>query len=370
MTSSNSRERRKRKVTQALIAKEAGVSQTLVSLVLNHASGPESVAEATRKRILETARALGYQVKGGGTRKRTLALILPAVSRAEKLDPAIYDAIEDFYARTQKHVLEAACFEGYSVIVRYYQDSVELTHWLTEWDVDGVLWNAGDEKLLQWISQRFPVAQLHYGNSAGFSPVDAVTADQEQIALLALEYLYERGHRRICFVPGVSKGKTTAVRIRAFRECALAKGVTVYDQFLDEPATVSSWDALSDCLSLAARPETERPTAFILGDPTALMLMRELQNRGFSVPGDFSIIGIDNISAGALYNPPLTSIDVCQKEVSEMAVEMVISRIADPERSCQRIFIAPKIVERKSVGSVGGEGRCRSGASSRGLAKT
>jgi len=82
--------RRTSKVTQSMVAKESGVSQTLVSLVLSNASPPERVAEETRKRILEAANKLGYAVKGSAKRKRTLALILPFVSREESLDPSIY----------------------------------------------------------------------------------------------------------------------------------------------------------------------------------------------------------------------------------------------------------------------------------------
>lgn len=340
----------KRKVTQGMIAKEAGVSQTLVSLVLNNASSPERVADETRKRILETALNLGYQIKGSGLRKKTLALILPMVSRAERLDSSIYTSIEDFYARTQSYVAEAAYHKGYSLIVRFYEQPVELTHWLTEWEVDGVLWNASDEKLLHWISQRFPTAQLNMGG--GNTPIDMATANQEEIPALALDFLYKRGHRRICFVPGVTWGKVSAVRAAAFRQHAGILGTTVYAQFFEKGDAASSWDVLNDCLRLMELPELERPTAFVLGDPAALLLARELQKRGFSIPGDVSIMGIDNLSAGSLYNPPLTSIDVCQREVSEMAVAMVVSRIANPEQRCQKVFISPAVVERESVGDL------------------
>lgn len=360
MTRSKNMPLRKPKVTQGLIAKEAGVSQTLVSLVLNNASSPERVADETRKRILETARALGYQIKGSGLRKKTLALILPMVSRAERLDTAIYASIEDFYARTQKFVTEAAYRKGYSLIVRFCDQPAELTHWLTEWEVDGVLWNASDEKLLEWISQRFPTAQLHFGE--GSAPIDLVTANQEEIPSLALDFLHKRGHRRICFVPGVAWGRVTEIRAAACRQRAKALGVTVYDQFLKESDVASSWDILSDCLRLMELPASGRPTAFVLGDPAALPLARELQKRGFAIPKDVSIMGIDNLSAGNWYNPPLTSIDVCQREVSEAAVAMVVARIANPDQRCQKVFISPEVVERESVADITSEAGVSPGA--------
>ncbi len=349
MSNSKTPKVRKRKVTQSLIAQEAGVSQTLVSLVLNNASAPDRVAEDTRARILKTALKLGYQIRGGSGRKRTLALILPLVSRVENLDARIYDSLEDFYARTQKYVAEAAYRKGYALVVRYYEEPTELTHWLTEWDVDGVLWQASDEKLLDWIARRFPVAQLHYGGGAVAPiPVDTVTADQEQIPVLALRHLAERSHKRICFAYGYRDSKVTRIRMAALAEEAAARDIVI---FQPESDALSTWDMIRDCLRLMERPEEERPTAFILGDPGALALARELQKRGYQIPRDCSLVGIDDISAMGLYNPPLTSIDVCQKEVSETAVEMLVARLANPDSRHQRIFISPKIVERESVGA-------------------
>jgi len=330
-----------------MIARESGVSQTLVSLVLSNDAAPERVAEDTRKRILEAASKLGYMVKGNAMRRRTLALILPVVSREDHLESFIYETIEDFYSRTQSYLSAAAYQKGYSLIVRLYEQPIELTHWLNEWGVDGVLWQASDEKLLEWITQRFPTAQLHFGNST--APVDVVTANQEEIPLVALDHLHKRGHRKICFIPGAGWGKVTQIRATAFRERAAALGLTVYKQFLDESKVMSNSDILDACLRLVDLSDAERPTAFVVGDPIALVLAREIQQRGYTIPGDISLIGIDNLSAGALYNPPLTSIDVCQREVCDTAVAMLVARIANPELRYQKVFISPSIVERSSV---------------------
>ena len=339
-----------RKVTQAMIAREAGVSQTLVSLVLSSAASPERVAEETRRRIIEVAQRLGYATRSGGGRQKAFALILPVVSRAEQLGNSIYAAIDDFYARTQSYVAEAAYRKGYSLMVRFYEHPTELTHWLTEWDVDGVLWHASDEKLLEWIAERYPTAQLHLGPIT--AATDIVTASQEEIPLVALRYLYARGHRRICFVPGPGWGKVAKIRAEAFRDAANAKGLPLYELFLGEGMPSSSQEIVTHCLRLLELPKEERPTVFVLGDPFALVLAKEVQQRGLSIPGDVSIVGIDNLSAGALYNPAITSIDVCQREVSETAVAMLVERIANPDKRFQKIYISPNIIERNSVATL------------------
>lgn len=342
-----SRKHRPKKVTQAMIARESGVSQTLVSLVLSNASTPERVAEESRRRILETAQRLGYVLRGSAPRRKTLALILPVVSRAEQLESSLYASLDDFYARTQAYLAEAAYRKGYSLIVRPYEQPTEVAHWLTEWNVDGVLWNASDDKLLGWIAERYPTAQLHYPNS--LLPVDMATANQEEIPILATDYLFKRGHRRICFIPGVHWGRVTALRAAFFREHAAELGLPLYEQFLREYETDTSGDIVSICLDLLKLPVDQRPTAFVAGDVIALNLGRKIQEAGFSVPDDVSLVGIDNLSAGAMSHPALTSIDVCQREVSEATVGMLVKRIAEPDLRYQKVFISPSIVERDSV---------------------
>lgn len=335
-----------KRVTQKVVAEEAGVSQTLVSLVLSNGALPAQVAEGTRERILEVAERLGYSLRRMAGRQRSLALILPVVSRAEALGDSIYEGIEDFYARTQRYVAEAAYRKGYSLIVRPYEQSAELTHWLTEWEVDGVLWHASDENLLAWITKRLPTVQLHYGASL---ETDAVTANQHEIPVLALNHLYERGHRRICFLPGGSRSnKPARMRVAGFIERASSLGLPIFEEFLEGTAA-DSREWIEKCLRLLELPEDQRPTAFVCGDPLALTLARNVQERGFSIPGDLSLIGVDNLSAGALYNPPLTSIDVCNREVSDTAVALLVDRIADPTLRHQKVFISPSLVERGSV---------------------
>jgi DNA-binding LacI/PurR family transcriptional regulator len=342
-----------KKVTQKAVAKESGVSQTLVSLVLSKAAAPEQVAESTRKRILDAAEKLGYAFKKNIVRGKAFALIMPVVTREDRLDSTIYEAIEDFYARTQCYIAEAAYRKGYSLVVRPYEQSNELTHWLSEWGVDGVLWQASDENLIRWISGKFPMVQLHY--SSAFDS-DAVTVNQEEIPIIALNYLYQRGHRSICFLPGQGQiGEVSKMRVHGFRKQAEALDLPIIENFLKETEPTTAGETVNECLRLLDAPVGERPTAFVCGDPLALVLARKIQERGLLVPQDISLIGIDNLSAGALYNPPLTSIDVCQREVSETAVAMLTARIANPGIRHQKVFISPTILERGSVADISGK---------------
>lgn len=338
------------KPTQKDVADEAGVSQTLVSLVLNKA--PMEVAEGTRNKILEAASKLGYisrkkkSDRMTGRKGKVFAYIRPFVRRDQHQEHWIYDAYDEFYDRIQNSLVEAVYRSGASLIVRPYQQATELTHWLIEWGVDGVFWHAFDEELLQWVSGRYPVVQI---NRNLMVEADSVSTNQEESVMLSMDYLYARGHERVAFLPNHPvKDNLWKLRTRAYFEHAERKKKPVFKEVaLFEGA--GQQDLMDLFFSLMKLPQENRPTAVIASDHISLRLMKQAIERGMSLPQDLSIIGIDNIAAGAATRPGLTSVNQRMDEVVRIAVELMLNRSEHPQSAYQKIFVTPTIVERASV---------------------
>lgn len=328
-----------------MVAAKAGISQTLVSIVLGGGKASVEVADATREKIIAAARDLGYEFKSNISRKRVLALVMPVLDREDPtVEPWIYDARDEFYAKTHLHVADCALRKGYSLIVRPHENATDLTHWLIEWGVDGVIWHGPDGELLRWVAERFPTVLLHYSSQPH---IDCVTANQEEIATLALNHLYEAGHHRIAMAPGVPASKSTRMRINAFRDRAEELGLPVYESLFEVSTHFGPGGLIERIVNLLQGDNP--PTALIAGDTTALLIAREAMKMGLVVPADLSLVGIDNMAAGALHNPALTSIDVRQKEVSEAAINLLSNRMENRTLSYQKIFLNPILVTRQSV---------------------
>lgn len=105
----------------------------------------------------------------------------------------IYDSYTEYYNTIQNHLVEYCLQAGYSLIVRPYDETEELKHWLQEWDVDGVIWH-GYEANLDWVVERFPTLQLI---RHAVIEADAVTFHVEEAIAIGLEYLRQLGHKRI-----------------------------------------------------------------------------------------------------------------------------------------------------------------------------
>lgn len=331
---------KKKRATQSEIAKVAGVSQALVSLVFTNAD--VDIAASTRSRILKIAEELGYRPRKG-TRVgcgKVLAYIRPVVTRGRH-DQSLYDAYDEFFDRIQNQLVEAAFAAGYNLIVRPYTEAAEITHWLSEWDVNGVVWHARDQKLLEWISTRFPVVQI---NRHDLVNADAVSANQEELITLAMGHLQAGGHTKIGFIPvSPTTDNLWKLRSRAFENYASEHKLPFCRVFSDggrEP------DPLLD---LVAKGDREAPTAVIVPDLSALHLIKRAKERGMELPADLSIIGVDNVSAGMHSEPTLTSLDLRTDELTRSAVSLLMARIKNPEAPFQKIAITPELVLRGSV---------------------
>ncbi len=75
-------------------------------------------------------------------------------------------------------------------------------------------------------------------------------------------------------------------------------------------------------------------------------VMQALQSNGFSVPNDFSVIGLDDIAVALHSRPPLTTIRIDRIELGRAGIQMLMKRIADPGANIVRVNIGERLVER------------------------
>ena len=92
------------------------------------------------------------------------------------------------------------------------------------------------------------------------------------------------------------------------------------------------------------------PTAFFADNDTiAIGAMRAIKEQGYRIPEDISIIGFDNISYGAISEPPLTTINVHKHEMGEMAVRELVRVTESSGRIKMKVQVCTDFVERASV---------------------
>lgn len=316
------------RVTSFEVAERAGVSQPTVSRAL---SGSSMISEATREKVLNAAKELGYFVDERAARLRrghtgTLAtvVICQPGARARDVNPFSYALLGGICA--------AAAEQGLEVLVSLQSDEDKLFgHFVERGQAEGLIVIGTTANRAAWDyfrnigEQTAPVA--YWGSPLG--DLDWVSSDNETGARLAAEHLAERGCTKLICVGSLGSPQ------RQFTERA--------DAFLSRAKELGLDARLVEFEPGAARREQGRMAAqailssgeafdgiFAVCDAVAFGVLDVLQEAGIAVPDQVRLVGFDGIPASEITNPPLTTIEPDLDMAGRLLVEAVTGQHDHP----------------------------------------
>lgn len=296
------------KLTQ--IARLANVSTATVSRTINRVATVDPVLARRVWRVIEE---VGYYPN---TQARALACgrsrIFGLVS--EISNPFFPEIVQTFTQLGIKHDYEI-------LVTSIDQDSTQLetlARRMIERRVDGVaiLTFQPNESLIEIFRNRnLPVFTIEADLPGQL--LKTIHVDYQHGIRQAVQHLAALGHRHIAFVGGPRNLKTAASRKSAFQECMNEIGlITPAEVFLEGDHTM---EAGMKAMSLLAAM-SKRPTAVVCSDDlTAVGVMRQAFERSLNVPQDLSVVGFDDIRLARFMIPPLTSVQMSQVEIAEIA---------------------------------------------------
>ena len=284
-----------RRVGVREVARAAGVSTQTVSRVINDNPG---IRAETRERVLEAMQALDYRVNNaaralGTSRTRTIGIL---VSDASMYGPAVgILALEAAARATGRWVTAAYADAGDGASV------VEAAQHLSAQGVDGIVVLAPHARALTALGATglgLPVTALH--------STDAY-ALQRDAAAIAVAHLAESGHRRIAQLAGPEDWLEAVARAEGF-DAALAERRLSSAGLWRGDWSAASGFAAADDIARALRTGDGPTAVFVANDQMALGLIAGLVDAGVSVPGEVSIVGVDDNPDAAYYRPALTTV--------------------------------------------------------------
>ena len=162
--------------------------------------------------------------------------------------------------------------------------------------------------------------------------VDHLIVDPSAATQTALDYLVGLGHCRIGYLRGPRASAISEARFEAFKTAA-AEAACGYDPLLVfegdfDPESGSRCGAQLDAIEPAKRPSA----ILAANDMMAMALMQEVQQRGWRLPADLSIIGLDGIELGQWTYPSLTTLAQPVREVASVCASLLLERIQGAEK--------------------------------------
>lgn len=326
-----------RAVSLRSLADHLGLSPATVSLVINRSPVADSIPADTKERILAAAVKLKYRPNfmARSLRKQrsfTVGVIVPEIS--EGYAALVLGGIEDLLLQ-----------EGYFYFVashRHKDDLIEeYPKLLFERSVEGII--AVDTPYTQPLS--IPVVTVSgHTTCAG---VSRVVLDHGRAAELALEHLFELGHRRIAFIKGQAFSSDTETRWRAITEAAAKLGLRVNAKLVAQLQGDSPGSELGYAVTRQLLRGGEAFTAlFAFNDISAIGAIRALRESKLRVPDDVSVVGFDDIQSAAFQNPPLTTVKQPLRKMGKLAARTVLERIQNEALDPGIVVVEPQLVVR------------------------
>ncbi len=323
------------------VAARAGVSYATVSRVAN---GLPNVRTSTRQRVQAAMLELGYVAN---VTARALAS-----GRTQAIGLLAQEIDNPFFSVVIKGIDHEFSGADYDLLLctthNRREKEAEYVARLAHGMVDGlliVLPHGLPAYVSQLRAEHFPFVLIDHDSEApGCNVVNAANrpGTREGIA-----YLIGLGHRRIGFITGRLDVGATHRRLAGYRDALEAAGIPRDDTLVVEGDFLEArgYDATIELLALP-----DRPTAiFASSDAAAFGVLGAARDAGLQVPGDLSVLGFDDIVEASYPSAALTTVRQPLREMGHVAVQRLMSVVADPTQPAERIVMETELIVRRTT---------------------
>lgn len=322
------------------IAAIAGVSPAAVSLVINNKKG---VGEKTRQHILDVINSNGYSVahrKEEAARFRLMVIKYRlngvALEENQGFILSIIDQIESECHRYAYDLVMCNCNAENAEQTLYSlmsnpPDAVILI---------GTELQKADYRLLSMI----PVPFVVLDNNINYENVDCIVMSNATLMEKMVQYLFDCGFRDIGYFRFNCAVNNCNERYEGYLEALRKLGLPQGETIALTPTLNGAYDDMKALLSSGKY----KPHGAVCADndTVAIGAMKALQEAGYSIPGDISLTGFDDIPFSAMTSPALTTMRISRTAMGTLAVDLIRKRSQHPDWPGIHIHIGGKLVER------------------------
>ncbi|MDP9801341.1 LacI family transcriptional regulator [Arcanobacterium wilhelmae] len=317
------------------VAKVAGVSPSTVSRAF---SNPARVSSDTTAKIFEAARALGFRQSGSSYPAHSHHSSILCFVMADVTNPVFATMLEGFQ--------RAAHQANYGVVVINSDENVAIEEKTIRKmlpQVDGIAL-AGSRltpAAILAIEKTKPLVLLNRfldGHTCVLPDTSGGIGD-------VCRYLAELGHKELLYLSGPKLSWANGMRWRSAQEKCHEYGITLRHTPNLSPRLLGGIDG--------AHLWMQHPTTAVLAynDMMAMGFIKEVMSEGYSVPGDVSVVGIDDSVMSSFSDPTISSLSSGSYDVGRKAAKSLIWQIANHANRERKTLIVPmEFAERESTG--------------------
>ena len=320
------------------VAREAGVSRALVSLVLR---GSPKVSEPKRQAVAKAVAALDYRPSNAARSLASGRTRIVGVLLDDLANPWFVDLLDGLQSVLGERNLRMVLGDP-RYLARPGESPVSP---FMEMRVDGLV-IAGEIRADDDLTRATThTPSVVVGARALELPAaDRVSNDDADGARQATEHLIGLGHRDIAFL--TAPAGPAVVRAASYSKTMESHGLQEYIQVLHTDMTEQSgYEALNRLIDGG-----RAPTAVIAAnDILAVGALSAANARSVDVPDELSIVGYDNTYLAAMGHLSLSTVDPVSRDVGVRAAQLLLDRMAEPARPQRDETLKPRLVVRKTT---------------------
>ncbi len=330
-------------VTIVDIANACGVSIKSVSRVLNNSP---NVSDAMREKVMNTIKEQGYQVNmlARGLKGSRTNIIVVFAERHHEEHLSIWHTI------MLKHLFTYAKKQSMKVVLspssseRFEEDETDGFYLIASGIADGaiLLENIVEDARVDYFESH-NIPYVVFGEPVN-PEVPSVSLDNFDVGYRGGEYLAGKGFEKIVLFIGEKKFLSTYNRIEGF-ETAMKEYRKKYYVFSGIDTVEKAYRKAREVLD-----SHDAEAFFVSGDERALGVYRAIYEKRLTIPGDIAVLGIDNITLGNYYYPPISTIEQDFEILAKTCIDYVMNKIENPNCTDRKVFKFPcRVKERQST---------------------
>lgn len=328
------------------IAKTLGLSPSTVSRALN--DHPD-ISRETKQKVQETAEALDYHPNSvaqslQSRRSNIIGVVVPQVKHV-------------FFAQIMAGITDIAHEAGYTVMIcqsndDYAREELNIKALISQ-RVAGLLISISQstdmwEHFDYLIKRGIPL--VFFDRVSEKVQASKVVVDDFEGAFHAVEFLIERGYRKIAHLGGPDFLNISQDRYKGY-EAALKKHGLLFDPRMVLHIGLNEEHGVEGMARLLQQAP-ERPDAvFCVDDPVAIGAYSHLRSVGLHIPGDVALVGFSDNPIASLVDPPLTTVRQPAYEIGRRATELLLEQLKSDEagRKPRREILKTELIIRQST---------------------
>ena len=335
-------------VKLADIAAVVGVSTVTVSKALSDQKG---VSEELRTKIKKLADEMGYKQPSVAKKLKVSKSYNIGIIIAERFLSKYNSYYWQMYQEVTTKAVSKSCFTMLEVV--NYQDEEEenLPKLIQERKVDGlIVLGAMSHSYLKSLNDKNDIPIIYMDFYDEKDAVDAVIANSFYGTYALTNYLFQNGHRKIAYVGTLLATDSITDRYFGYSKSLLEHGVEVNSDWVIQDRDMER--GMLDMEKIAHLPK-DMPTAFVCNsDLTASYLIKVLNEKGYRVPEDISVVGFDNYLYPGMCDIEITTYEVDTKEMARRVVDNIIKKMANDNYKPGVSIVEGRLVYKDSVAHV------------------